>query len=441
MTAEAASVLVVDDDRGMRTTLVVNLEEMGYRMLGCASGLEAIRTIRETPPDLVLADLRLPDLDGLDILQALKEVSPGAAFILMTGYASVDTAVEALNAGAYAYITKPFNMDEVHSTIRNAIQQQRLLRESRRLLDSLQQTNRELAQEVTQRTLTEETLQETLGKVEVAYQQTTIYAEELREEVAQRRRAEDALARSEELRRLQAAQEARDQERKRLAEELHDQTLAELSSVVVDLGFLARTASVLPPDVESALSELRTRVRDAERGLRLMVQGLFPSVLTNLGLMPALRSFLEELAGRPIVGPNPLALELREIGLDDGRLPEEIEIAVYRVVQQGLVNTVQHAQARRLEVEISWEAAYLIVTISDDGIGFDMASLELTPTAGHFGLLNLRDRIEGLSGQLDIESEPLVGTTLRVKIPTQKVGQGTDTVQTSRYMLRSQGAA
>ena len=370
---EAAGILVVDDDRGMRTTLVATLEDYGYRLNACESGQEALATIQQSPPDVVLADLRLPDLDGLDLVQTLKAVNAEAAFILVTGYASVDTAVEALNKGAYAYITKPFNMDEVHSVIRNALMQQKLVRGNKRLVEILQQTNKELNLEVAQRASAEEALQNSLRRMKIAYDQTTIYAQELREEIAQRKRTEAALVRSEELRRLLAAQEARDQERKRLAEELHDETLAQLSSVAVDMGFLSRNAEQLPQELLQGLDEIRSRVRDAELSL-----------------------------------------------------------------QQGLVNAIQHAHANMLQVELTWSDKELSVSITDDGDGFDVENLQHTPASGHFGLVNLRDRIEALDGFLEIESQPSVGTTLRVMVPTEREGSGSKAVQRSVYILPNQ---
>ena len=259
MNEEKATVLVVEDERGMRDTLVGSLEDLGFNMVAYASGNEAMSAIRESAPDVVISDLRLPDADGLEILQTLKEVGPESAFIVVTGYASVDTAIEAVNKGAYAYITKPFNMEEVYSTVRNAAEQQRLMRENRRLVASLQKANKGLNAEVEQRTRAEEALQNSLERMKTAYDQATIYAQELREEIAQRERAEEALTRAEELRRLLAAQEAKEQERKRLAEELHDETMAELASVVVDLGFLSKYAGPLPPKVETGLAELDRR--------------------------------------------------------------------------------------------------------------------------------------------------------------------------------------
>ena len=97
MSTDSAHILVVEDESGMRNTLAANLEDQGYRVTACQSGKEALAYIQQHPPDVVIADLRLPDASGLEILETLKEISPEAAFILITGYASVETAVEAVN--------------------------------------------------------------------------------------------------------------------------------------------------------------------------------------------------------------------------------------------------------------------------------------------------------------------------------------------------------
>ena len=157
--------------------------------------------------------------------------------------------------------------------------------------------------------------------------------------------------------------------------------------------------------------------------------------------MPALRTHLEELAGRPIESPHPLELELKAKGLDDGRLPEDVEIAVYRVVQQGLANAIRHANAKRLHVELVWAGSELTVSIADDGRGFDVTKLERTPTSGHFGLVTLKDRIEGLGGVCDIESQPSEGTTIRASLPTQERASVSTAVQTSVFVLGNQGTA
>lgn len=157
MTTESATILVVEDERGMRVPLAANLEVQGYTTVACQTGREGLALVGSIQPDVVIADLRLPDISGLELLEAHKAIKPEAAFILMTGHASLETAMEALNEGAFAYITKPFDMDEVYTIVRNALRQQRLLQENQRLVENLQRSNTELSREVADRKRAEET--------------------------------------------------------------------------------------------------------------------------------------------------------------------------------------------------------------------------------------------------------------------------------------------
>ena len=156
---ETITILVAEDDREMRTTLEVNLEEAGYRVVACESGAEAIDYIQKNPLEIVITDLRLPDADGFQILEVLKRSSPDAALVLITGYGTLETAVKALHEGAFAYVTKPYSMDEVHSIIDSALWQRQLLLENRRLLDELQRSNKGLSDEVVVRKRAEEALE------------------------------------------------------------------------------------------------------------------------------------------------------------------------------------------------------------------------------------------------------------------------------------------
>ena len=118
----AANILVVEDEKGMRETLLGILEEEGYRVKGCESAQEALKhLVSDDTVQVVISDLRLPDGSGLQILWTLKKINPGVAFILITGHASLETAMEAINEGAFAYLVKPVDMDELHSTIRKAL--------------------------------------------------------------------------------------------------------------------------------------------------------------------------------------------------------------------------------------------------------------------------------------------------------------------------------
>ncbi len=138
----AGNILVVENEVGMRATLCAILEDAGYKVSGLDKGAEALEMIRNQPFNVVITDIRLPDVDGMEILELAREIDPDVAVIVMTGYASLETAVEAVNEGAYAYFVKPANVDEIKTTIINALRQQRLSRENKRLVDDLQRSNK-----------------------------------------------------------------------------------------------------------------------------------------------------------------------------------------------------------------------------------------------------------------------------------------------------------
>ncbi|MFC1914056.1 ATP-binding protein [Chloroflexota bacterium] len=141
MSAEA-TIIIVEDEKGARTTLCGILEDAGYRVIGLERGEDALAAIRNGGFNAIITDIRMPDVGGMEILELAKEINPDAPVIMMTGYASVETAVDAVNQGAYAYFVKPVNPDEIKTTIANALKQQRLLQENKRLVDSLQRSNK-----------------------------------------------------------------------------------------------------------------------------------------------------------------------------------------------------------------------------------------------------------------------------------------------------------
>jgi len=166
-----ATIMVVDDEPGARVTLCGILEDAGYRVIGVEKGADALRLIQRSPCKVVVTDIKLPDVDGMEILELAKEANPEAAVIMMTGYASMETAVEAVNRGAYAYFVKPVNPDELKTTIANALKQQGLSEENKRLIDELQRSNsllaranEELRSEITGREHMEKALRESEEK-------------------------------------------------------------------------------------------------------------------------------------------------------------------------------------------------------------------------------------------------------------------------------------
>jgi DNA-binding NtrC family response regulator len=125
-----ATVLVVDDEALIRWSLAERLKSEGYHVLEAETGRAALEKLPEGV-DLVLLDYKLPDTDGVSVLRKIKEFDQDILVILLTAYASVETAVEAMKLGAYHFANKPFNLDEVMSTVERALETTRLRREIR----------------------------------------------------------------------------------------------------------------------------------------------------------------------------------------------------------------------------------------------------------------------------------------------------------------------
>ena len=126
-------VLVVDDERSMRELLSIMLKQAGHDVTLAEGGAQAIEALTREPFDLVITDLRMRDVDGLAVLRSAKEQSPQTVVLVITAFASTETAVEAMKLGAYDYITKPFKMDEIKLTIANALERKRLHDENQAL--------------------------------------------------------------------------------------------------------------------------------------------------------------------------------------------------------------------------------------------------------------------------------------------------------------------
>jgi len=126
MVANQYRILVVDDELSMRELLEFMLEKQGYGVLVAATGKEAISKIEKNPYDLLLCDIRLGDMTGLEVLKASKKKNPHVTVIMISAFASTETAVEAMNQGAFDYVPKPFENEELLQTIANALERKTL---------------------------------------------------------------------------------------------------------------------------------------------------------------------------------------------------------------------------------------------------------------------------------------------------------------------------
>jgi two-component system NtrC family response regulator len=130
-------ILVIDDDPSLRRVLEYNLQEEGYSVLVAESGESGLQLFEDEKPVLVISDMKMSGMDGMQVLKAVKEKSPETLVIIITAFGAVDMAVEAMKLGAYDYITKPFNRDALRLTVRKALQFTGLAAENLKLKEEL----------------------------------------------------------------------------------------------------------------------------------------------------------------------------------------------------------------------------------------------------------------------------------------------------------------
>ena len=137
MAKPAYHILVVDDELSMRELLEYLLVKEGYRVTCAESGTRAVKMIGENRYDLMICDIRLGDITGLDVLRASKAKNPDTVVIMISAYVTTEVAVEAMNEGAYDYVPKPFDNDELKATVANALELKTLEHEKETVDDQL----------------------------------------------------------------------------------------------------------------------------------------------------------------------------------------------------------------------------------------------------------------------------------------------------------------
>jgi len=139
---DGGNLLVVDDDLSVRQFLTIMLERAGHAVRAAASGSDAYHLLDRYEFDLVITDLKMPEISGMDVLARVKEVAPQTEVIMITAYATTDSAVEAMKRGAFDYVIKPFKIDELKLIVKKALAQKRLTQENILLRQQLKASGR-----------------------------------------------------------------------------------------------------------------------------------------------------------------------------------------------------------------------------------------------------------------------------------------------------------
>lgn len=207
---------------------------------------------------------------------------------------------------------------------------------------------------------------------------------------------------------LESLVTAQEDERSHLARELHDQAGQGLTSLLIRLKAIENRCD--DRDLKEKLVGLQGMVSDTIDEIRDLSYSLRPPALDEFGLSAAIQALADEVssqAGVRVKFKNRVQM----------KLPQNLEMVLYRIVQEGVTNVVRHANAEQVIIELEPQENLIFLQIADDGIGFDPA--EITPAAGkrHLGLISMHERAELIGGKLEVYSELGVGTTIEVRVP------------------------
>ena len=218
-------------------------------------------------------------------------------------------------------------------------------------------------------------------------------------------------------RQLDAVVRAHEEERRRLARDLHDEAAQSLTVVHLGLQRLARRGGA---ELQQEAKELAEMVRQTTSGLHRIAADLRPSELDEMGLVPALGDWLQWRA-------SCLPCSVRfEVSGAVPRLPGRTEVAVFRIVQEAMTNVARHAAAQDAVVRVSCSGGALVVSVEDDGCGFQPAEGLSGGRRASLGLLGMRERASMLGGTLEIASAPGRGTSVRLRLPMETPSTGGD---------------
>jgi DNA-binding response OmpR family regulator len=149
-------ILIVDDDQICREILRDTIEQQGVDIALCSDGLEGLERLAAEPFDILITDINMPRMDGLALLREAKQRYPHILTIIITGFGSLESAIEAIRQGTYDYMQKPFKIEELAVTTRNAIEKVKMLKDKQRILEELEQAHRRLHQLEEQQRLMQE---------------------------------------------------------------------------------------------------------------------------------------------------------------------------------------------------------------------------------------------------------------------------------------------
>lgn len=354
------NILVVDDNVDNLNLIRLILERAAYSVRPALSGEIALKAIAVSPPDLVLLDIRMPEMDGLEVCRRLKanEATRQIPVIFVSAHQDVADVSHAFQAGGVDYVTKPFFEDEILARVRTHI--------------ALYRSQCHLEKLVAERT-------QALTESEAHLRQLSEFLEQVREK-----------------------------DRAHFARELHDELGQNLTAMRIDFNALVNLLGATTPSIGSKLQAIDHIINSTVDATRRICEDMRPGMLDDLGLEAALSSFTKRFSVQCGVECD-LALGCDDFGLDD-----RTSTAIFRIVQESLTNIARHARARHAMVSLESRGEQLLLTIADDGCGL---AAEPADERRRYGILGMRERVSMMGGSIAIDGATGRGTHIEVVIP------------------------
>jgi signal transduction histidine kinase len=373
--------LFVDDEESIRLTLPPLLQTKGFEIRVAANVSDALVEINSYQFDVLITDLNITEQgDGFLVVSAMRHLQPHCVNLILTGYPALETAVQAIRSQVDDYLTKPSDLDYLVTTINQNL-------ESRGEL--LPETQKKFSAKHTH----VEAGQQTRSSIEQPAKKRSVDFARIRELTG-------------------SLLHLRDDERRKIARELHDSMGQLLTAVSIDLSLVQRETSSLSIKAAKAASEAADLVQQIIREIRTISHLLHPPLLDEAGLASAIRCFLEGYAER-----SSIKVDL-EILPDFGRLSTDLETAIFRIVQEALTNIHRHSGSPSARVHIRRNSHDISVEVEDAGKGIPskkLSELESNGKSG-VGIGGMRERVKQFGGSLEISSNAQ-GTRVVARLP------------------------
>jgi CheY-like chemotaxis protein len=389
---EQPSILLIEDEANLRHNLGVLLEGEGYHVVSAEDGAEGIRKLREESFDLVITDVVMPEVDGFQVMEYLKDYAPDTVVVAITAYVSAESAIEALRRGAYDYLAKPFDVDHLLIIIKRALEKARMQIAFRHYIGELKRQ----ADEYTRR----------LAEANINLEQS----------MRELRATQEQLVQAERFRALGEVTAS-------VGQHLGD-------SLAMIVGFAQMLAKLAPP--ESGMKPQLEQIGDMAFGCHEIVKNLvhFPWKPASARVQTHLNAVCEEmLAG--LAHQADLSHIVVERRLD-GSLPaiigepHQLLQAFTNIALNGCRTITSHGGEGRLTVETKWGDSVIQVIFQVEGLGLTRSYhgvlrdpfLPIPESTGGLGLNLAYEMIKEHGGRMAVHSIPGEGAAYVVELPT-----------------------